>query len=194
MIDIIINAIFEIGYFGFFLYMVIVGTFIPLPTQLILLPAGYLASLGKMDFATIAIITTLGTTVGAFINYSLARPIVLNLFLKKRKKTFKTIKRFFKQYGKASVLFAPLVPSMGQYISIPAGISKMPLIWFLPITYLSNLAWNSMMLSIGYYFGQDAKESANVVILFLALLLFIAIISFFSYKKLKNNPNKVLKK
>jgi membrane protein DedA with SNARE-associated domain len=184
-LELLINAIFEIGYIGFFVYMIIVGTFVPLPTQLILLPAGYLASLGKMDFSTIAIVTTLGTTVGALINYTLAKQIARNFFLRRRRKVLRTIKRFFNQYGKASVLFAPLIPSMGQYISIPAGISRMPLIWFLPITYISNLLWNSTMLSLGYFWGNDAKEHADTIIFFLTIILLMALFSFGVYKGIK---------
>ena len=72
MLDTIIQAVFNIGYMGFFGYMIVVGTFIPLPTQLILLPAGYLASQGRLDIATIVVVTAVGTTTGALINYHLS--------------------------------------------------------------------------------------------------------------------------
>jgi len=182
MIDTLVNNIFEIGLIGFFFYMVIVGTFIPLPTQLILLPAGYLVSLGKMDFTAVAMVTAAGTTLGAFINYSFADKIIKNVFEKKKEHLLHSIEDFFSRYGKAAVLCAPLIPSMGQYISLPAGLSKMPLTWFLPITYLSNLAWNSLMLTIGYVFGEDSSAQADRLIGYLALAFIFILIIYISFR------------
>lgn len=186
MLDSIISFIFDMGYIGFFFYMLVVGTFVPLPTQVVLLPAGYLASLGKMDFTTLSIITTAGTLTGALINYTFASKIVSRVFVGKRKSTLTKIKYFFRRYGKASVLFAPLVPSMGQYISIPAGVSKMPLIWFIPLTYLSNFAWNVTMLSLGYFFGEDAQENLHFVIYGL-LIVFLTALSVWILRKMRVN-------
>jgi len=182
MIETLVNSVFEIGYIGFFLYMVIVGTFIPLPTQLILLPAGYLVSLGKMDFALVAMVTAAGTTTGAFINYTFAKKIIANVFEKKKEHMFHSIEDFFKRYGKAAVLLAPLIPSMGQYISLPAGLSRMSLIWFLPITYASNVAWNSLMLGIGYVFGADSTAQADKIIAYLSLAFIGVLLIYISFR------------
>jgi membrane protein DedA with SNARE-associated domain len=182
MIDTLVSNVFEIGYIGFFLYMIIVGTFIPLPTQLILLPAGYLVSLGKMDFIMVATITAAGTTTGAFINYVFAKKIIANVFEKKKEHLFHSIEDFFRRYGKAAVLLAPLIPSMGQYISLPAGVSRMPLMWFLPITYLSNVSWNSLMLGIGYVFGADSSAQADKIIAYLALAFIFLLIVYISFR------------
>ena len=62
----------DLGYFGIYIYMTIVGTFIPLPSQIVLIPAGYLASKGDMDIFYIWLSATLGSTTGATINYFLA--------------------------------------------------------------------------------------------------------------------------
>ena len=182
MLDIIINAVFEIGYIGFFCYMVVVGTFVPLPTQLILLPAGYLASQGKFDMGMIVIVTAMGTTTGALINYHLAH------FIAKRfiatSKTEK-LKSFFSKYGKLSVFLAPLSFGLGQYISIPAGIAKMKLKWFIPLILLSNAIWNIAMLSLGYMFGEDANTQAIYLVGGGAILM-IVVISVFVYKEFQS--------
>jgi len=91
----IVNAVFEIGYIGFFCYMIVVGTFVPLPTQLILLPAGYLASQGKFDMGMIVIVTAMGTTTGALINYHLAHFIAKRFIARKVKKVFCQIWKTF---------------------------------------------------------------------------------------------------
>ena len=160
LLHILINTTLQMGYLGFFFYMIIVGTFIPLPTQLILLPAGYLIFEGKLNFVNVTIITTLGATIGASINYTFAS-YISHKFISTSK--IKIVNTFFKRYGKVSVFLAPLTPGMGQYISIPAGIAKMELKWFLSLIFISNLIWNMLMLSIGYYFGQNANNIAKTL-------------------------------
>ena len=182
MLELFIESIFSIGYLGFFFYMILVGTFIPLPTQLILLPAGYLVSQGKLDMPTIILVTALGTTIGASINYFLAKKIA-NQFMSKEKVA--KVQKFFNKYGKLSVALAPLTFGLGQYISIPAGMAKMDLRWFLPLIFCSNALWNFAMLMLGYMFGENANSQVIYVSLS-AMLLVIGTISIFVYKELKS--------
>jgi len=183
MLDTIVQAVFNIGYMGFFGYMIVVGTFIPLPTQLILLPAGYLASQGRLDIAMIVVVTAVGTTTGALINYHLSN------FISKRfiapSKT-KKLKRFFEKYGRVSVFLAPLSLGLGQYISIPAGIAKMELKWFIPIIFLSNAIWNTAMVMLGYAFGEDASSKAIYIVGGGAILMIVAI-SLFVYREFNSD-------
>lgn len=182
MLELFVDTIFNLGYLGFFLYMIIVGTFIPLPTQLILLPAGYLVSQGKLDASTTLLVTAAGTTVGASINYFMANYIA-SKFINPDK--IAKVKKFFNKYGKLSVILAPLTFGMGQYISLPAGMAKMDLRWFLPLIFISNALWNSAMLALGYLFGEDAGSEVLYVGL-AGLLLVIVIISRFVYKEFKS--------
>jgi membrane protein DedA with SNARE-associated domain len=170
------------GYIGFFFYMILVGTFIPLPTQLILLPAGYLVSQGKLDMPTIILVTALGTTIGATINYFLAKQISKK-FMSQNKVA--KVKKFFTKYGKLSVALAPLTFGLGQYISLPAGMAKMDLRWFLPLIFCSNALWNFAMLMLGYMFGENANSQVIYVSL-TAMIIVIGTISIFVYKELKS--------
>ncbi len=182
MLDVIVNSVFELGYIGFFLYMIVVGTFVPLPTQLILIPAGYLASQGRLDFMSIVLVTAMGTSTGALINYHLAD------YLSRRwiapKKTMK-LKKFFKKYGKISVFLAPLTFGLGQYISIPAGIAKMNLKWFVPIIFFSNSLWNIAMLMLGYMFGAEASREATYLVVGMVLFV-VLVISILVYREFKS--------
>ena len=182
MLELFIETIFNMGYLGFFIYMILVGTFIPLPTQLILLPAGYLVSQGKLDMATIVVVTAMGTTIGATINYFMANYISKKLVSKEK---IAKVKKFFSKYGKLSVALAPLTFGLGQYISLPAGMAKMDLRWFLPLIFTSNALWSFAMLMLGYMFGDDA--SSNVFYLsFTGMLIVIVSISLFVYKEFKS--------
>jgi len=183
LLEFFINMIFDIGYIGFFFYMIVVGTFIPLPTQLILLPAGFLASQGRLDIATTLFVTAFGTTIGATINYFMANYISRH-FISKEKSS--KVKKFFDKYGKVSVFLAPLTFGMGQYISIPAGMAKMDLRWFVPLIFISNSLWNFAMLMLGYMFGEDAG-SKTIYIIGSATIIVVITISAFVYKEFKSN-------
>ncbi len=170
------------GYWGFFFYMILVGTFIPLPTQLILLPAGYLVSQGELNLGSIIIVTALGTSIGASINYFLAKQIS-SKFMNPNK--IAKVQKFFSKYGKLSVALAPLTFGLGQYISIPAGMAKMDLRWFLPLIFTSNTLWNFAMLMLGYLFGSEANSQVIYVSL-AAMFLVIVSITVFLYRELKS--------
>jgi len=182
LLDIVVDSVFEIGYLGFFIYMVIVGTFIPLPTQLILLPAGYLVAQGKMGMSAVVLVTALGTTTGALINYHLSS-FIAERFLHPHKT--RKLKKFFDKYGKLSVLLAPLSFGMGQYISIPAGIARMDLRWFIPLIFISNAIWNIAMLMLGYMFGEDANKEATYLVAG-GVIFLIVVVSFFVYRELRS--------
>jgi len=182
LLELFIATIFDIGYLGFFLYMIIVGTFIPLPTQLILLPAGYLASQGKLDISTIILVTAMGTTIGATINYHLAKYLSKHILSESK---IHKIQKFFHKYGKLSVFLAPLTFGLGQYISIPAGMAKMNLRWFIPLIFTSNALWNATMLFLGYLFGSNISSWISYTLISIATFIII-IISTFIYKEFKS--------
>jgi len=182
VLNLFVNTVFDMGYIGFFFYMIVVGTFIPLPTQLILLPAGFLVSQGKLDITTTLLVTALGTTVGATINYFIAG-YISKRFVSERK--IYKVKKFFDKYGKLSVILAPLSFGMGQYISLPAGIAKMDLRWFLPLIFFSNALWNFAMLMLGYLFGEDANSQAIYLVTGGAVFM-ILIITIFVYREFKS--------
>ena len=165
----------ELGYIGIYIYMTIVGTFIPLPSQIVLIPAGYLASKGQMSFLYVLISATLGSTSGATINYFLANTILTKV-LKNKKKFIEKLTTFFYHHGKISIILAPLTIGAGQYISIPAGIAKMDIKTFLPITFLGNSIFNFFMILIGYAFNPN-EANQKAVYVSLGLLGFVIIIA-----------------
>ena len=175
----------SIGYLGVYFYMLLVGTFIPVPSELVLLPAGYLAAIGEKNLFVLWFSGAFGSLSGALINYFLAKFIV-NKFLKDNL-TIKKVNIFWKNHGKISVFLAPLTPGLGQYISIPAGLSHMPLRWFIPLTFSANLIWVGFMLMIGYLFGVG--ESAKKEMVFGSLILLggvIVIASVYVFREIKS--------
>lgn len=187
IVNFLVNFCNSIGYIGVYLYMVLVGTFIPVPSELILIPAGYLASKGEKNFLLLLISGSLGSLSGALINYFLAKYLVNKLL--KEKDALKKVTIFWKKHGKISVFLAPLTPGLGQYISIPAGLSHMPLKWFIPLTYMANIIWVGFMLTVGYMFGEVAHKEVvyGSIILLGGVVVIASIYVFLELKKEKAN-------
>lgn len=151
------------GYFGIYLYMVMVGTFVPVPSELVLVPAGYLASQEKMSYPLLLLSGSLGSLSGALINYFFAK-LIIKKILSHKIVFIDKVTNFFNAHGKISVFVAPLTPGLGQYISLPAGLSHMPFRYFIPFTYTANIIWVGFMLAVGYMFGSSTPDAHNVVV------------------------------
>lgn len=187
IVELLVNFANSIGYVGIYFYMLLVGTFIPVPSELILLPSGYLAAKGEMNLYLVWICAALGSLSGALINYFLAKWLV-NKFLKD-KPVIKKVNKFWNNHGKISAFLAPLTPGLGQYISIPAGLSHMPLRWFIPLTFSANLIWTGFLIMIGYIFGVGNTAHKEVVygslVLLGGVILIASIYVFVEIKKSK---------
>ena len=184
IIQFLVDFCNSIGYLGVYFYMLLVGTFIPVPSELVLLPAGYLAAIGEKNLFLLWFSGALGSLSGALINYFLAKFLV-DKFLKD-KPIIEKVNIFWKKHGKISAFLAPLTPGLGQYISIPAGLSHMPLRWFIPLTFSANLIWVGFMLMIGYLFGTG--ESAKKEVAYGSLILLggvIVIASLYVFREMK---------
>ena len=190
MLNEIVNFLLDfcnsIGYFGVYLYMLLVGTFVPVPSELILIPSGYLASQGEKNFLLLLISGSLGSLSGALINYFLAKHLANKI---SKKDLLKKVNIFWQKHGKISAFLAPLTPGLGQYISIPAGLSHMPLKWFIPLTYTANIIWVGFMLTIGYMFGESSHKEAvyGSAILLGGVIVIASIYVFLELKKEKSN-------
>jgi membrane protein DedA with SNARE-associated domain len=136
IIDFILNTVDGWGYWGVFILMVIESSFIPFPSEVVIVPAGYLAYQGKMSLTVIILLGTLGSLVGALINYYLSifigRAFIIKFgryFLITEDKLEKS-EDFFKKHGSFSTFTGRLIPVIRQLISIPAGLSRMNIIKF----------------------------------------------------------------
>jgi len=156
-----IYHILDMGYLGIFLLMMIESSFIPFPSELVLIPAGYLAQQGEMNVFLIFLASLLGSLVGAFINYFLAYFVGRELLMRYGKYFFisnsamEKMERFFNAHGPISTFTGRLIPGIRQLISIPAGISKMGLMPFTLYTALGAGIWSIVLISLGYVLGEN---------------------------------------
>ncbi|MCL2761049.1 MAG: DedA family protein [Desulfuromonadales bacterium] len=149
------------GYPGIFILMAMESSIIPIPSELVIPPAGYLASQGSMNIWLVIIVGTFGCLIGAYVNYfvslKLGRPLVIKygkyVFISEEK--FARIEKFFLQHGEISTFIARLLPVVRHLISIPAGLAKMNLLRFTIYTILGAGIWCSILAWIGYFIGEN---------------------------------------
>ncbi|CAN1212038.1 DedA family protein [Tumidithrix helvetica PCC 7403] len=163
----IVNTMNSLGYLGIGLLMFLENLFPPIPSELIMPLAGFTASQGKMDVFLAIAAGTLGTILGAIPWYYAG--LILGeqrlYFLANRHGKWFGISgddiskatRWFDRHGIKAVLFCRLVPGVRTLISIPAGISKMPLLPFLFYSTIGTIAWVSLLAYAGYVLGANYK-------------------------------------
>jgi len=164
VIEWIIQTVDSWGYFGIFVAMFLESSFFPFPSEAIMIPAGFLAFEGKMSLSLAILIGIIGSLAGAIFNYYLAyhfgRPFLLKYgkYLLLKPKHLDTLEEFFKKHGEISTFNGRLIPGIRQYISLPAGLSKMPLGRFSLYTALGAGIWVSLLAILGYYLGANQDK------------------------------------
>jgi len=186
----LVDLIFDWGYLGIFIMMAIESSFIPFPSEIVLIPAGFLASKGDMSVAFILSSALAGSLVGSFVNYYLA--LLLGRRVLERYGKYFFIKEsalvkmdnYFAKHGAISTFIGRLIPGIRQLISIPAGLSKMSLPIFSAYTALGAGIWAFILTMLGYFIGEN-QELIDIYLkeITVAILGVVTIIGFIYYKK-----------
>ena len=176
--------------------MAIESSFIPFPSEVVIPPATYVASnpdtQGGMKIWLIVLFGTLGALIGAYINYFLSRwlgrPIIyafaeskVGHFLQLSKEKIVKAEDYFNKHGNISTLVGRLIPGIRQFISIPAGLSKMNLAAFTLFTFIGAAFWNVVLALLGCaaYKAADPQvieRYSSVISKWLLILLAAAIL------------------
>ena len=157
----IVGSVKNLGYAGIFLLMFLESSFFPFPSEVVMPPAGYLAAKGQMSLELAILFGTMGSLAGALFNYYIAlflgRPFLERygkyIFLTPEK--LEKVDIFFKNHGSISIFTGRLLPGIRQYISLPAGVSKMNLIPFTFFTVVGAGIWVSILTLLGYMIGNN---------------------------------------
>jgi membrane protein DedA with SNARE-associated domain len=182
----IVSYISDLGYMGIFLLMFLESTFFPFPSEIVMIPAGYLAYKQEMNLYIVVAVGILGSVAGALFNYYLAihfgRKFLLRygkyFFIKEE--TLDKLETFFNEHGELSTFNGRLVPGIRQLISLPAGLARMNVVRFSLYTALGAGIWVIVLVALGYLLGsQEELISEYLHFATLIALLCVLLITLF---------------
>jgi len=159
----LVDTIGQLGYPGIVVLMAIESSVIPVPSELVMAPAGYLAATGRMSFALALACGILGSLIGSYANYWVAARLGRWVFVRYGRWVLLTehslarTERFFERHGPIAVFLARLLPVARHLISIPAGIARMPLGRFFVYTGTGAGLWWLVLMVIGWVIGKEEK-------------------------------------
>nr|WP_321403371.1 DedA family protein [uncultured Desulfobacter sp.] len=157
------NTVGQWGYPGIVMLMALESSFFPFPSEVVIPPAAYLAATGKMNIGMVLLCGTLGSLLGALFNYWISmkfgRPFFekYGRYLLVSPGSLEKADRFFERHGNISMFIGRLLPGIRQYISLPAGLSRMNMFSFCTATVLGAGLWVSVLAGLGYWFGRNEQ-------------------------------------
>ncbi|MRJ02720.1 MAG: DedA family protein [Epsilonproteobacteria bacterium] len=190
IVQAIVELVGDMGYLGIFIMMFLESSLFPFPSEVAMIPAGYLAQKGEMSLTAAWLAGAGGSLAGALFNYLLGhrfgRPFLEKygnyLFIKEE--SLQKVDRFFAKYGDPSTFWGRLIPGVRQYISLPAGIGRMNLLSFSLYTFLGAGIWCGVLLALGYYIGENEEEIKHYLHLIGgAIVVLVAAVIFYYYRK-----------
>jgi membrane protein DedA with SNARE-associated domain len=159
-IDWLLHTLLQLGYPGIVALMAMESSILPVPSELVMPPAGYWAAKGEMNFVVVLLCGVLGSVLGALANYYgaqlIGRPLIQRYgkYVLLSEKNLQRSERFFAEHGEISTLIGRLFPVIRHLISIPAGLHRMPLSKFILYTAIGAGVWCAILTWIGYFLGQ----------------------------------------
>ncbi|HIT89420.1 MAG TPA: DedA family protein [Candidatus Merdenecus merdavium] len=188
------------GYLGIALLIMIENIFPPIPSEVILTFGGFLTTYTHLTVFGVVLTSTIGSVAGAIILYYVGRLLskerleklvagkVGKILRFKQEDIDKAMNRF-ERSGNSTVLVCRCVPIVRSLISIPAGMTKMPMGRFLLLTTIGSSVWNMILVNLGAFFGASWEKIlfymdhySNIVL----IVLMICAVSAFVYSKMKD--------
>jgi membrane protein DedA with SNARE-associated domain len=194
----IVGAISALGYFGVFALMAIESACIPLPSEVIMPFAGYLAFKGEFSLVGAATAGAVGCNFGSTIAYIVAakggRRAVerWGRYMLVRPDELARAERFFARYGSITVFVGRLLPVVRTFIAFPAGLARMPMAKFQVFTFLGSWPWCFVLAYVGSVLGdrwesdptlRDILHRFDVVI----VLAILAAVGWFVWSRLRSD-------
>ena len=201
----IINAMEQFGYIGVFLLIAIENIFPPIPSEVILVFGGFMTTYTSLSIPIMVLAATLGSLLGAIVLYYIGK-----IFNKERLKRIVNGKvgkvlrlkasdiekadKWFDTKGNKTVFFCRFIPIVRSLISIPAGMSEMPMKKFLLYTISGSLIWNTVLIIVGSIVGDKWEtivgyldNFSNIILIILVIIFVVAMYYWFVIRKKKQN-------
>jgi membrane protein DedA with SNARE-associated domain len=194
IVNFIVESVGSLGYLGIFFMMFLESSFFPFPSEVVMVPAGYLASKGEMNIYFVVFFGIFGSLAGAIFNYYLAVRFGRRFFIRYGKylllkeDTLDKMEKFFIDHGHISTFTGRLIPAVRQYISLPAGLARMDIWKFSLYTSLGAGIWVIILTLLGYFIGENQallKEYLHSIIITILCIISIGIIWYIKKYKSK---------
>jgi len=163
------STVQSFGYSGIFILMLLESSSLPIPSEVILPFAGYLVSTGQLNFWITLALSTVAGIVGSLVDYYIGLKGVESLTKNKilgkvilSANQLEVAEKWFLKNGSFMVFISRLIPGFRTTFSFPAGAARMPLKKFVVFTTAGCLAWNSILIYLGWYLGKNWSEVAGV--------------------------------
>ena len=191
----------SLGYLGIGLLMFLENLFPPIPSELIMPLAGFTIAQGKMEFIPVILAGVLGTMVGALPWYYVGKLVgeenlkrLANKYgkwISVSSRDIEKVDNWFDKHGEKAVFFGRLVPGVRTLISLPAGLSEMPLVPFLLYSTIGTLLWVGLLTYCGYLLGSQYYILEKYIDP-ISKIVFVALIVAFVVWILRKKKNKSL--
>jgi len=191
IVNFLVSTIGQMGYIGIFALMFLESSFFPFPSEVVMIPAGYLAYQGEMSLSLVLLFGILGSLAGAWFNYLLASKFGRK-FLSKimSHEKVEKLEAFFENHGHISTFTGRLIPGIRQYISFPAGLAKMNALKFSIYTTLGAGIWASILTFLGYFLGANTELIHQYLKEITIITLVLVVIMIAIYVKVKKKQSR----
>lgn len=188
------QVILFLGYPGILILMMMESMILPVPSELVMPFAGFLAGEGKMSFALVVLFSSLGSLAGSLISYFMGRyggsKVILRWgrYLLLDETDLEKTERWFERKGEKVVFISRFIPVVRHLISIPAGMGKMELKKFCFYTIIGATLWNAFLGYLGYLLGKNwgqVREYSEYVSALVAVVL-VVLGAYFVYRHVRN--------
>lgn len=159
--DLIVEGVGSWGYLGIFLLMVLESACIPIPSEVTMPVGGLLAAEGRLSFFWVGMIGAAANVAGSWLAYGAgaagARPFLERhgRWVLIRPHDLERADRWFERYGNKAVFFSRLLPVVRTFISLPAGVARMPFLRFSVLTFIGCLPWSFALAWAGFVLGEN---------------------------------------
>jgi len=198
-IDWLLKTLLDLGYPGIIALMAMESSILPVPSELVMPPAGYWAAKGQLSFPIALVCGVVGSIIGALANYYgaqlIGRPLIQRYgkYVLLSEKNLLRSEKFFAEHGEISTLIGRLFPVIRHLISIPAGLHRMPLPKFILYTAVGAAVWCAILTWIGYFLGQHegvlrTEEIHRYVTWAMVVLIPVTLIAIWIYVVRRRHP------
>jgi len=169
-VEVLVQLVEQFGMPAVFVLMMLESALVPIPSELVMPLAGFMVSLGHFSILSVTLVASFANLVGSVLAYytgAKARPFLPEFAIRHAE----VADRFFERYGVKAVLFGRMLPAVRTFISLPAGLARVPVFEFVLFTFIGSLPWNAFLAYVGFLLGKNWELVHRYGIYFSPLIL-----------------------